>query len=117
MKKKLKIKKKKRFSFFKIRTYLTNIFNKRYIGSFLLLISIYLLLAFTSFFIQWEYDNSIVHNKNWNEVITDTSTSAKNILGKFGALIAHQLIYLWFGITAYLIPIFLLLSAIRFLGV
>ena len=84
---------------------------------FLILISLYSILAFTSFFIEWENDNSVVLEKSWNDVLTDPSIKIKNILGKFGALLSHQFVHLWFGISAYFISFLFLLTGLRLIAV
>ncbi|HWR94724.1 MAG TPA: DNA translocase FtsK [Flavobacterium sp.] len=74
-------------------------FNKQYkllIGCLLVLTSIALLLAFTSFFIYGTDDQSAVNS------ITDRSEPVKNWLGKFGAYLSDLFIHKGFGAASFL---------------
>lgn len=82
---------------------------KKISGLFLLLISVYLLIAFTSYFFTWKNDQSLVTG-SWFDLIRFSDRHVENWLGKMGAIVSHQFIYNWFGIAAY---VFVLLS---FLG-
>ena len=66
-------------------------------GALLVLFSIALLVAFISFFIYGQQDQSAVNELlNRNEIV-------QNLLGKFGAFLAHLLIYKGFGVAAFII--------------
>lgn len=74
-------------------------FNKQQkfvLGILLVLFAIALLVAFISFFIYGQEDQSTVHQ------LTDRSETAHNWLGKFGAFLADLLIYRGFGLSAFL---------------
>jgi DNA segregation ATPase FtsK/SpoIIIE, S-DNA-T family len=66
------------------------------IGSFLILFSIGLLLAFVSFFIHGHQDQDIVTE------LTDRNETAQNWLGKIGAFLADTFIYKGFGAASFL---------------
>lgn len=66
------------------------------IGSFLILFSIGLLLAFVSFFIHGHQDQNIV------DELADRSESAQNWLGKIGAYLADIFIHKGFGAASFL---------------
>ncbi len=66
------------------------------IGSFLILFSIGLLLAFVSFFMYGHQDQSIV------DQVTDRSQTAQNWLGKIGAFLADFFIHRGFGAASFL---------------
>ena len=83
------------------------------IGLFLLLLSIYFLVAFVSYLFTWQEDQSYVafSNGGWSNLLkTQEELIAggvqdpvvENWLGKFGALLAHQFIYKWFGIASFI---------------
>ena len=65
-------------------------------GCLLVLFSVGLLLAFTSFFIYGRSDQSTI------SAITDRSETANNWLGKFGALASDFFIYKGFGAASFL---------------
>ncbi|RZL46739.1 MAG: DNA translocase FtsK [Pedobacter sp.] len=83
------------------------------IGLFFVIISIYFLVAFTSYLFTWQDDQSYVIDANggWSNLfntsneLRNTGVEApeiQNWLGKFGALLSHQFIYEWFGIASFL---------------
>src|SRR5690554_3009646 len=82
------------------------------IGLFLLLLSIYFLIAFTSYLFTWQEDQSYISaaNGGWNtlfksreelELLGVEHQPVQNWMGKFGALLAHQFIYKWFGVASF----------------
>ena len=92
------------------------------IGLFFLIISIYFLVAFTSYIFTWEDDQSYVLDVNggWSNLwktqkeLADSALKqpiVQNWLGKFGALLSHQFIYEWFGVASFIfIGIFFLVG-------
>lgn len=75
-------------------------------GLFLLLFSIYLFVAFTSYFISYnsshttgQTDRDLVSTYGWS-LLGQSEIIVSNWLGKFGALLADTFIYRWFGITS-----------------
>ncbi len=83
--------KKEAFSFLKSKQ------AKTLIATFLVLFSIFLGVAFVSFFFSWQEDQSTLH------LFVDKSITTKNLLGKVGANLSHFFIYKGFGIAAFLI--------------
>src|SRR5690554_2442768 len=83
------------------------------IGLFLLLLSIYFLVAFVSYLFTWQEDQSYVafSNGGWSNLLKSQEEllaggvqdpAVENWLGKFGALLSHQFIYKWFGISSFI---------------
>lgn len=83
------------------------------IGLFFVIVSIYFLVAFTSYLFTWQEDQSYVVDANggWSNLFKGleelkeshvNSPVVENWLGKFGALLAHQFIYEWFGVASFL---------------
>lgn len=66
------------------------------LGSLLILFSIALLLAFISFFIYGQQDQSAVNQ------LSDRNETVQNWLGKFGAFLADLMIYKGFGVASFL---------------
>lgn len=84
--------------------------NKLIIGSLLVLFSIGLLIAFVSFFLNGQEDQSAVNS------ITDRNEVVQNWLGKIGAFLADALIYKGFGIASFLfVRLFFLTGLFLFL--
>ena len=114
MKKKLKLKSSINKFLNKLKAPFVNRNNQIIFGSSLLLLSIFLLIAFTSFFIHWKSDSSIVENNSFYAIITNPDV--KNSLGGLGAFLSHTLIFRLFGISAYLIVTFILLLGLKVFG-
>ncbi len=83
------------------------------VGLFFIIISIYFFIAFTSYAFTWQEDQSYVVDANggWSNLFKTTlelqnsgvnSPVVENWLGKFGALLAHQFIFEWFGIASFI---------------
>ena len=79
---------------------------KTIIGSFFVLFSIFLTIAFISFFFNWQDDQSTLTK------LTDKSVRSTNLLGKIGASLSDFFIYKGFGISAFLIAFQLFLTGI-----
>lgn len=81
-------------------------------GLFFLILAIYFLVAFTSYLFTWQEDYSYVIDANggWSNLFKtmeelqqhNIPVVVQNWLGKFGALLAHQFIYEWFGVASFL---------------
>lgn len=83
------------------------------IGLFFLIVSLYFMVAFTSYLFTWKDDQSYVMDANggWSNLWkTQAELSnmglnqpvVENWLGKFGALLSHQFIYEWFGVASFI---------------
>lgn len=94
----------------------------RIIGLALILSSIYLLVAFTSFLFTWKTDQDKVMG-SWQELFfTNEETNplagvvgVDNWLGKLGAVISHLFIHKGFGIASYFFVAFSFLAGFRIL--
>lgn len=83
-------------------------------GLFSLLLSVYFLIAFTSYLFTWQEDQSYISTTNggWHNLATGKTVQeiadagspqvAQNWLGKFGALLSNQFIYEWFGVASFI---------------
>jgi S-DNA-T family DNA segregation ATPase FtsK/SpoIIIE len=67
------------------------------VGFFLMLFSLFLCIAFISFFFNWQEDQSIIHQ------LSNRAVKSKNLLGKIGANLGHFFIYKGFGVAAFII--------------
>jgi len=74
-------------------------------GLFLFLLSIYLFIAFVSYFISWfSWDNDdIFSNISFSRVLFDQDIVVNNITGRLGAAFSQTLIKQWFGISSFFI--------------
>ena len=70
-KQKLKLKPRRSFNFEAIKAPFKNANNQKIFAAILILISLYLLIAFTDFFFQWKADDSLVSGKDLSDVITE----------------------------------------------
>lgn len=71
--------------------------HKVIIGALLVLFSVALLLAFISFFLYGQYDQSAVG------ALSDRTIAVENWLGKFGAYLADLFLYQGFGVSSFLL--------------
>jgi DNA segregation ATPase FtsK/SpoIIIE, S-DNA-T family len=68
-------------------------------GMFLLFLSFYFLIAFTSYFFTWQNDHDIVFRFSWEIFLGDVEVD--NWLGRLGAYLADSIIYWGFGIASF----------------
>ncbi len=97
------------------------------LGLFMLLLSTYFLVAFTSYLLTWQDDQSYVIDANggWSNLFKTPAELAykqvatvgivQNWMGKFGALLSHQFIYEWFGVASFLFVFVLFVLGFRLL--
>ena len=104
----------KKINFIKIKSYLTNSNNRILISASVILFSVYLIIAFISFFSEWKTDDSIVAGKSILDVMKDNNIN--NQIGGFGAYISNLLIKQGFGITTFIIPMLCFLFGIKIMG-
>ncbi|OYU85045.1 MAG: cell division protein FtsK [Flavobacterium sp. BFFFF2] len=83
--------------------------NKLLIGSSLVLFSLALMVAFVSYFVTGQADQSVY------DIVTDRQIPVENWMGKIGAYLAQLLIYNGFGIASFLIVKILFLTGIYFI--
>ncbi len=81
-------------------------------GSISLLISILLFIAFTSYLFTWQDDQDKVFQHGYR-LLLGTDAKVANLLGTFGAYIAHLFIYKGFGIASYLVCSFFFVIGIN----
>jgi DNA segregation ATPase FtsK/SpoIIIE, S-DNA-T family len=77
-------------------------------GLTLLLFSVYLFIAFTSFAFTWEVDQDKVLGDLFSPEVR-----VENWLGKFGAYISYLFIYKWFGVPSYIFSFLAFVSGLR----
>ena len=68
-------------------------------GVFLLFLSFYFFIAFTSYFFTWENDHDVVFRFSWDVFFDDVPVD--NWLGRLGAFLSDSVIYWGFGIASY----------------
>ncbi len=76
------------------------------LGCFLFFLGIGLFFAFVSFFFNWKIDQSEISQ------FYDRTSSPKNWLSKFGALVSHFFIFKGFGISALILPVLTSLTGV-----
>ncbi len=86
------------------------------IGLVLVIFSVYLLLAFTSFFFTGAADQSIIDGGSAQELIS-TNNGVKNYAGSRGAQLASYLINDCFGVSSFLILVFLAVAGLKLMRV
>lgn len=86
------------------------------IGLVLVIFSVYLLLAFSSFFFTGAADQSILDSGNAQELAA-TNNGVKNYAGSRGAQLASYLINDCFGISSFFILVFLAVAGLKLMRV
>lgn len=86
------------------------------IGLILILFSVYLLLAFSSFFFTGAADQSII-DAGSSEELASTHNGVKNYAGSRGALLASYLMNDCFGISSFFILVFLAVAGLKLMRV
>ena len=86
------------------------------IGLGLVIFSVYLLLAFSSFFFTGAADQSIIDSGNAQE-LASTNNGVKNYAGSRGAQLASYLINDCFGISSFFILVFLAVAGLKLMRV
>ncbi len=84
-------------------------------GLVLIAISIYLLIAFTSFLFCAGADQSIL-KMNWLELIKNPEIKVKNITGKTGAWVANVFINSWFGVSSFIFIYLMIVYSLKLLS-
>ncbi|OCX54476.1 cell division protein FtsK [Mucilaginibacter sp. PPCGB 2223] len=95
-------------------------------GAFFLLISVYFLVAFTSYLFTWQEDQSYVSKANggWHNLFKTQQELIENgvknpvvvnTAGKLGALLSNQFIYEWFGVASFIFVVVFFIIGYRFL--
>ena len=82
-------------------------------GVFLVIVSAFLTLAFVSYLIDGPADQSAV--QELSDTLADPDQRVNNWMGKFGAGVAEQFLYDWFGVTAFLFPFLFLIIGLKVL--
>ena len=96
----------KKPKFQNVKAFLNNRQTQTVFGLFLILFSLFLIIAFFSFFFSWQADQSTLNQ------FTDTSVKVENLLGKIGANLSHFFIYEGFGLAGFIIPVLLFISGV-----
>lgn len=97
----------------RFRAFLSDERTHKVLGLLLILASAFLVVAFVSFLFTWRIDQDLV-GRPWSEIFKP-ELRVENWLGKVGALVAHRFIHKWFGLAAFLIPLWCFIGAIRIL--
>lgn len=101
-----------KFNFKKAPAFLRDERFQKALGLLLILVSIYFLIAFTSFVFTGNNDQSIL-NTPISEL--EDGQEIQNWLGKTGAVIAQQFIGDWFGIAAFVFVVLFFLAGFKIL--
>jgi S-DNA-T family DNA segregation ATPase FtsK/SpoIIIE len=81
-------------------------------GLFLIIVSVYLFLAFFSYLFTGSADQSVVKELS-SYSLAESGREIENWLGLYGAITSHYFINEWFGIAAFFLPPWLFLIGFR----
>lgn len=97
-----------------IRTVINNETAQFVAGLLLVMVSLYMILAFSSFILNGGADQSVMEPQTMTETLANaTSEKVENATGRSGAHIAHTLVNECFGISAYCIAVFMLVLGLN----
>lgn len=82
------------------------------LGVILVFLSIYMIIAFLSFFSTGQYDQSLILDHSIHEVL-NKNREFKNSCGSFGAFVSYFFIARSFGLAAFIIPVFLGMAGLK----
>lgn len=71
-------------------------------GLLLVLLSLYLFIAFFSYLFTWKEDQSVVSNASFNIIFDAANHKVENWLGIIGAMLSHLFMYRGFGLSSFL---------------
>ncbi len=71
-------------------------------GLLLVLVSLYLFIAFFSYLFTWKEDQSVVSNASFNIIFDAANHKVENWLGIIGAMVSHLFMYRGFGLASFL---------------
>ncbi|MCB8995214.1 MAG: DNA translocase FtsK 4TM domain-containing protein [Bacteroidales bacterium] len=80
------------------------------IGSFFILLSLYIAIAFISYLFTWRADQDFF----WEKLFSGPEISVDNNAGKLGAWISAIFFNHWFGIASFIFPFMLFVTGISF---
>ncbi len=85
-------------------------------GLFLVLLSVFLLLAFVSYLFSWKADDAMLDGRTFNwSLLTDSAIDVENMMGRIGAILAHFFVKQGFGLASFAFVLILFVSGIRVL--
>lgn len=99
----------------KVPAWITDGRISKIVGVFLVLLSIYLLFAFSSYlflYFKWDGDD-IFSYFSFKEILTDNSVEADNWAGRLGAALSILFIKKGFGIAAYFVILILFVAGLK----
>ena len=100
----------KSFTFLsKITAFFRNRQNQTIFGAFLILLSVFLTVAFISFFYTWKQDQSTLNH------FFDRTLPTSNLLGKIGAILSDIIVFKGFGLGAFILNVILFFTGSRIL--
>ncbi len=71
-------------------------------GLLLVLVSLYLFIAFFSYLFTWKEDQSVVSNASFNIIFDAANHKVENWLGIIGAMVSHLFMFRGFGLASFL---------------
>ena len=86
----------------KVKNFLLDERVHKIFGLFVMLFSIYTLIALISYFFTWKNDQDIVQEFSWR-VLFSSEVGVQNLLGRLGAFLSHNLVYNTFGVVSFLL--------------
>ncbi|MFT6850640.1 MAG: S-DNA-T family DNA segregation ATPase FtsK/SpoIIIE [Sphingobacteriales bacterium] len=84
-------------------------------GMMMLLLSIYLFIAFFSYLFTWKIDQSLVAGADWGILFDNLNNKVENWLGLLGAMMSYKLLDQWFGLASFILVYLLSVGSVKLL--
>ena len=82
------------------------------LGVLLMLLAVGLLVAFVSYLLTGQADQSVV-GAAFSEPLAESGVETRNWLGLVGAFVAHVFVFRWFGVGALALPVIMFLAGYK----
>jgi S-DNA-T family DNA segregation ATPase FtsK/SpoIIIE len=97
----------------KFRKFVTDPRTHRIFGASLILLSVYLFIAFSSYLITWKLDHDKVSGQSFFGFLFTSGAEVENWLGRLGAILSHIMIFNWFGLASFGLVFLLFVFGVR----
>lgn len=98
----------------KVAAFVRNKRTHKVFGALLILLSLYLFIAFSSYMMTWKSDHDKVFGHSiWSFMFNSGDVSVDNWLGKLGAIVSHVFIYNYFGVASFAFVFMFFLLGVR----
>jgi S-DNA-T family DNA segregation ATPase FtsK/SpoIIIE len=96
----------------RIKTFASDSTTHAAVGLLVIFCGLALLISSVSFLVNWQEDYSL-NSQPLNELLSNPENNAHNVFGSLGFRLAYNFVYRWFGISALIVALFIMLIGLR----